>query len=99
MKQNRRNERSAVTKSFVALADTAVDSFSTASVTSLARKQDHLLTAARSDGLHQAAAGPELGCQRRGDLRERGRDQDGIAGAPSGSLRSPASTCVAHRGA
>jgi hypothetical protein len=57
-------------------------------------EQHHLLTAARSDSLYQAAADPELGGKRRGDLRERGRDQDGIVGARSGSPRlpSPAST-------
>ena len=47
-------------------------------------EQHHLLTPARSDWLYQAAADPELGCQRRGDLREGGRDQDGIVGATLG---------------
>jgi hypothetical protein len=47
-------------------------------------EQHHLLAAARPDRLCQAAADPELGCQRRGDLRERGGDQDGVVGGTLG---------------
>src|SRR6266568_4187623 len=47
-------------------------------------EQHHLLAAARPDWLYQAAADPELGRQRRGDLRERGGDQDGIVGGTLG---------------
>src|SRR5712691_4887501 len=56
-------------------------------------EQHHLLTAARSDWLYQAAADPELGCQRRGDLPERGRDQDGIVG---GTLGQPAAAVASE---